>query len=216
MSKRVQLIIKRVLDVVLAAILLVVLSPLMLLVAIAIRVTMGKPVFFKQLRAGYREKPFVLVKFRTMREREGADGLPLSDSERLTKVGRFLRKATLDELPQLWNVLKGDMSLVGPRPLLVEYLKVYTPYHRRRHEVMPGMAGWALVNGRQALLHSQRRDMDVWYVDHWSLGLDFKILWMALGQVLTRRGVRPEQKMSDVDDLGLAEALKSSRSIKVE
>ncbi len=171
----------------LAALLL--LWPVLAAVAVLIRKSMGAPVLFRQVRPGYRENPICVLKFRTMREAVGADGRPLPDGERLTAVGRFVRQTSLDELPQLWNVLRGDMSLVGPRPLFMHYLDRYTPEQRRRHEVAPGMTGWAQVNGRNALSWEDRFVLDVWYVDNWSLRLDLRILLLTVARVLRREGI---------------------------
>src|SRR5271166_2344457 len=181
--------IKRLIDSKAASLGLALLAPIMALVALAIRLTMGRPVLFRQVRPGYRMKPFVLYKFRTMREAYSPDGRLLSDSERLTRLGHFLRKSSLDELPQLWNVLKGDISLVGPRPLLMEYLPLYTPEQARRHDVKPGITGWAQVNGRNAISWEDKFSYDVWYVDHWSLWLDLKILILTLTKVLRQSGI---------------------------
>ncbi len=168
---------------------LVAVSPVLVGAAAAVRVTMGSPVFFRQKRPGRAEQLFDIVKFRTMREAFDADGRPLSDAERLTAVGRWLRATSIDELPQLWNVLRGDISLVGPRPLLVRYLPRYSPEQRRRHDVMPGITGWAQIHGRNAISWEQKFDLDVWYADHWSLALDARILWHTVGRVLRRDGV---------------------------
>jgi sugar transferase EpsL len=181
--------IKRLIDLTMALLALALLAPVMGLVALAIRMTMGRPVLFRQVRPGYRMKPFILYKFRTMREAYSPDRKLLPDSERLTRLGRFLRKTSLDELPQLWNVLKGDLSLVGPRPLLIEYLPLYTPEQARRHEVRTGITGWAQVNGRNAIDWEEKFRLDTWYVDNWSLWLDTKILAMTLVKVLRREGV---------------------------
>lgn len=169
--------------------LLVLTLPLQGVLAACIVWSMGTPVLFRQKRPGLGGRVFTVRKFRTMREAMGADGKPLPDSERLTSLGRFLRASSLDELPQLWSVVTGEMSLVGPRPLLVQYLDRYTPEQARRHEVKPGITGWAQVNGRNAVDWDRRLEMDVWYVDHWSLLLDLKILWMTVRKVLTRDGV---------------------------
>ena len=168
---------------------LVAVSPVLVGAAAAVRVSMGSPVFFRQKRPGRGERLFDIVKFRTMREAFDADGRPLSDAERLTAVGRWLRATSIDELPQLWNVLRGDISLVGPRPLLVRYLPRYSPEQRRRHDVMPGITGWAQIHGRNAISWEQKFDLDVWYADHWSLALDARILWHTVGRVLRRDGV---------------------------
>jgi len=181
--------VKRSTDVVVAAVGILVLSPVLVAVFVAIRLTMDHPVFFRQIRPGYRAKHFTLYKFRTMREMYDEDGMPRPDAERLTWLGRFLRRTSLDELPQLWNVLRGDLSLVGPRPLLIQYLPLYTPEQARRHEVRPGITGWAQVNGRNAIGWEQKFDLDTWYVDHWTLGLDVKILGMTVLKVLNMEGI---------------------------
>jgi lipopolysaccharide/colanic/teichoic acid biosynthesis glycosyltransferase len=184
---------KRGLDVLLAGVGLVCVGPLMAAAALAVRISMGRPILFRQERPGLRGRPFILLKLRTMAEARDARGDPLPDEVRLTRVGRLLRATSLDELPQLWNVLRGDMSLVGPRPLATEYLPRYSPAQARRHEVLPGITGWAQVNGRTALGWSERFRLDVWYVDHWSLGLDLRILALTLLRVLRREGVACEQ-----------------------
>lgn len=168
---------------------LVVAAPLLAGAAVAVRATMGSPVLFRQKRPGRGGRVFEIVKFRTMREAADARGNPLSDAERLTPVGRWLRATSVDELPQLWNVLRGDLSLVGPRPLLVRYLPRYSPEQRRRHDVMPGITGWAQIHGRNAISWEEKFALDVWYVDHWSLALDARILWETVGRVLKRDGV---------------------------
>lgn len=183
------LLIKRALDVTLAGGALAAASPVLLGVAAAIRATMGKPVLFRQQRPGHQGRLFTAYKFRTMRDALGPDGKPLPDAERLTRLGRFIRRTSLDELPQLWNVVKGDMSLVGPRPLLVQYLPRYTPEQRRRHEVLPGLTGWAQVNGRNATSWPERFAHDLWYVDHWSLALDLKIIAITALKVLRGDGI---------------------------
>lgn len=183
------LLIKRFIDIVTAFFGVVILSPLFLLVAVVVRLGLGSPVFFRQVRPGLGGKPFTIYKFRTMKDMWDAEGNPLSDEQRLTGVGRFLRAASIDELPGLWNVLKGDMSLVGPRPLLMEYMERYTPEQARRHEVKPGITGWAQVNGRNAIAWEEKFALDVWYVDHWSIWLDLKILWLTLVKVVKRSGI---------------------------
>jgi len=182
-------VIKRAIDVIFSAMSLLILLPVMAVVWVAIRLTMGRPVFFRQHRPGYRMKPFVLFKFRTMREVYNADGTPRPDAERLTRLGRLLRHTSLDELPQLWNVLRGDLSLVGPRPLLIQYLALYTPEQARRHDVRPGITGWAQVHGRNAISWEDKFSYDVWYVDHWSLWLDLKILILTLVKVTRQTGI---------------------------
>lgn len=180
---------KRGFDLVVAGTALIVLSPLLLVVAVLVRLDLGAPVLFWQLRPGLHGRPFRMVKFRTMRNACDAQGRPLPDEQRLTRFGRFLRSTSLDELPELWNVVKGDMSLVGPRPLLMEYLPLYTPEQARRHEVRPGITGWAQVNGRNALSWEDKFRLDVWYVDHRSLWLDLKILALTVRKVLAREGI---------------------------
>lgn len=180
---------KRVLDVVAAACALVLLCPVLAAVALAIRIWMGGPVLFRQVRLGWGGRTFRIAKFRTMSDARDQAGNLLVDEGRLTALGAFVRWASLDELPQLWNVLKGEMSLVGPRPLLPQYLPRYSALQRRRHEVTPGITGWAQVNGRNSLTWEQKFELDVWYVDHRSLWLDVEILWMTVLQVLRRDGI---------------------------
>ena len=172
-----------------SAIGLVVLSPVIGVVAGLVRWKLGRPVLFRQRRPGLRGEPFVMLKFRTMRHAQGPDGQPLPDADRLTGLGRFLRRTSLDELPELWNVLRGDMSLVGPRPLLMEYMEYYSPEQARRHEVRPGITGWAQVNGRNAISWEDKFAYDLWYVEHRSLRLDLRILFLTVGQVLRRSGI---------------------------
>jgi sugar transferase EpsL len=166
--------------------------PLLAAVALLVRIRLGSPVFFRQMRPGLHGRPFTLLKFRTMRDGPEFEGRPQVDAERLTPFGMWLRSTSLDELPELWNVLRGDMSLVGPRPLLMEYLPLYSPDQARRHEVRPGLTGWAQVNGRNAVSWPQRFEMDVWYVDHRDLWLDLRILALTVGNVLRRRGITAE------------------------
>jgi lipopolysaccharide/colanic/teichoic acid biosynthesis glycosyltransferase len=192
---------KRVFDIVGAALLLVLFSPLLAVVALAIRVRLGAPVLFRQTRPGYLEEPFDICKFRTMRKAEDPLGNPLPDMERLDPLGAFLRRTSLDELPELWNVLKGEMSLVGPRPLLMEYLPRFTAEQRRRHLVRPGLTGLAQISGRQDIAFSRRIELDNWYIDHYSLWLDMSVLLRTLVQVITGSGVRSGQDVSKVDDL---------------
>lgn len=175
--------IKRTLDILGAACGLLLLAPLLLALAWIVRRKLGSPVFFCQNRPGYQGRPFRLIKFRTMRAGAG------SDAERITPFGRFLRSTSLDELPELWNVLKGDMSLVGPRPLLTEYLPLYSARQRRRHDVRPGITGWAQVNGRNLLSWEEKFELDVWYVEHQSFWLDMRILFMTIGAVVKRDGI---------------------------
>lgn len=181
--------VKRVFDIVVSALGLLILSPVFLIIAILVRVKLGSPVFFSQIRPGVGGKPFKMVKFRTMLEATDQDGNPLPDVERLTAFGRLLRSTSLDELPELWNVLKGDMSLVGPRPLLMEYLPLYSPEQFRRHEVRPGITGWAQVNGRNAISWDERFKLDVWYVDNHNFWLDIKILFLTIKKVIVREGI---------------------------
>lgn len=180
---------KRTLDVLGALTGLLLLSPVLIVVAALIRGQMGAPVFFRQTRPGLRGRPFEMIKFRTMRGATGPDGSPLPDSERLTGLGRVLRSRSIDELPGLWNVLKGEMSLVGPRPLLMEYLALYSPGQARRHEVRPGVTGWAQVNGRNALSWNEKFALDIWYVDNHTLWLDLRIIWLTLRKVMKREGI---------------------------
>src|ERR1035437_6557089 len=182
-------VVKNLMDRGLAAVGLLILSPAILVLACLHRARMGSPVLFRQVRIGRGERPFTFLKFRTMTEARDSHGMLLPDERRLTALGQFLRASSLDELPQLWNVLKGDMSLVGPRPLLPEYLARYNMRQRRRHEVKPGITGWAQVNGRNALTWEEKFDLDVWYVDHWSPWLDIKVLWLTLLRVLQRDGI---------------------------
>ena len=180
---------KRVLDIAISGTALVALSPAIAATALAVRWTMGGPVIFRQQRPGLHGKPFEMMKFRSMRDAVDADGNPLADAQRLTKTGAFIRKTSLDELPGLINVLRGDMSLVGPRPLLMEYLPLYSREQARRHDVKPGITGWAQVNGRNALSWDEKFALDLHYVDNRSLGLDLRILWMTVRKVLMRDGI---------------------------
>jgi lipopolysaccharide/colanic/teichoic acid biosynthesis glycosyltransferase len=180
---------KRVFDLTLILLTLPLLIALILIVAILVRVRLGSPVIFRQRRPGYKGRPFYIYKFRSMTEARGVDGGLLPDAERLTRFGRFLRAASLDELPELVNVVRGEMSLVGPRPLLMQYLERYSPEQARRHDVLPGITGWAQVNGRNAISWEDKFRLDVWYVDHWSLGLDLKIIGLTLLKVFRREGI---------------------------
>lgn len=180
---------KRIFDFVSAAMALIIFGVPMLLIALQIRRKLGSPVLFRQVRPGLRGRPFKMVKFRTMRDTLDVDGRPLPDSERMTPFGGFLRSASLDELPELWNVLKGEMSLVGPRPLLMEYLPLYSAEQSRRHEVRPGLTGWAQINGRNALTWDEKFKLDVWYVDNQSFWLDLKILLLTVKKVFSREGI---------------------------
>ncbi|HET6467914.1 MAG TPA: sugar transferase [Geminicoccaceae bacterium] len=183
---------KRLFDLAGAGLALLLLTPLLAVVALLVRWRLGRPVLFVQERAGRHGRPFRLIKFRTMTDARGPDGALLPDAERLTPFGRWLRATSLDELPELWNVLRGDMSLVGPRPLLVDYLPLYTPEQARRHEVRPGLTGWAAVNGRNTTSWDERFRLDLWYVDHRSLRLDLEILALTLVKVVKREGISAE------------------------
>lgn len=180
---------KRVFDLLLTSLGLVLISPLLIALALLVRLKLGKPVIFRQQRPGYRGKPFWIYKFRTMNDLRDPDGNLLADEQRLTGFGHFLRGVSLDELPELFNVLRGEMSLVGPRPLLMQYLERYSPEQARRHEVLPGITGWAQIHGRNALTWEDKFRLDVWYVDNWSFWLDTKILLITLAKVLKREGI---------------------------
>ena len=188
--------IKRLLDIFASFSGLLVLSPVLLLVFLLVRVQMGSPALFRQVRPGLHGKPFLMVKFRTMLDAVDSRGNALPDDQRMTRLGSLLRSTSLDELPELWNVLKGDMSLVGPRPLLMEYLPLYSPEQARRHDVRPGVTGWAQVNGRNALSWDEKFKLDVWYVDNQSLWLDIKILFMTVKKVLVREGISAEGEVT--------------------
>ncbi|MBK8047817.1 MAG: sugar transferase [Anaerolineales bacterium] len=168
---------------------LILLAPVMLVVALLVRVKLGAPVLFRQVRPGWHARPFTLYKFRTMRDAVDATGRPLPDAERLTHFGKMLRSTSLDGLPELWNIVHGDMSIVGPRPLLMQYLDRYSPEQARRHDVRPGLTGYAQVHGRNAIDWQERFRLDVWYVDHVSLGLDLRIIAQTVGKLFTREGV---------------------------
>ena len=180
---------KRLFDLAFSTVVLLILWPMLLIVGLLVRLTLGSPVFFRQQRLGLRGQPFTLLKFRTMTEARDTRGDLLSDAKRLTAFGRFLRATSLDELPELFNVLRGDMSLVGPRPLLMEYLERYTPEQARRHEVRPGITGWAQVHGRNALSWEEKFTLDGWYVEHQSLWLDLKIIALTVWKILKREGI---------------------------
>lgn len=188
----VQRLLKRLMDVVVSAAAIVLLSPLMAVVALTVRAYLGSPVLFTQVRPGLNGRPFTMYKFRTMLDARDKAGNLLPDEKRLTRFGRFLRSTSLDELPELFNVLTGDMSLVGPRPLLMEYLDRYTPRQARRHEVPPGITGWAQINGRNALSWEDKFELDIWYIDHWSLWFDIKILWLTVWKVMRCEGISSE------------------------
>ena len=183
---------KRLFDIIASALGLIILSPVFLILAYLIRKNLGAPVFFTQERPGKDGKPFKMIKFRSMRDAVDKDGNPLPDSERLTPFGKKLRAASLDELPELWNVLKGDMSLVGPRPLLMSYLPLYNDFQFRRHEMRPGVTGWAQVNGRNAISWDEKFAYDIWYIDHFSLWFDMKILFLTIKKVFIKEGISAE------------------------
>ncbi|MBX2997199.1 MAG: sugar transferase [Caldilineaceae bacterium] len=185
---------KRIFDLLIAIPVLILLSPVLGILALLVRVKLGSPVLFRQQRPGLHGKPFIMVKFRTMTDARDAQGKLLPDAERLTLLGRFLRSTSLDELPELWNVVKGDMSLVGPRPLLMQYLERYTPEQARRHEVRPGVTGWAQVNGRNALSWEEKFDLDIWYVENCSLQLDIKIIFRTFLSVILRKGISAQNE----------------------
>ncbi|WRH76567.1 MAG: sugar transferase [Sphingobium sp.] len=187
---------KRLVDVLVSGALLIGCAPFLVVLALLVRSRLGSPVLFIQERPGKAGQPFRMMKFRTMTDARDPSGALLSDAERLTPFGRWLRSSSLDELPELWNVLRGDMSLVGPRPLLMSYLPLYNDHQRRRHEVRPGITGWAQVNGRNSLSWEQKFDLDVWYVDHASLRLDFHILFKTITQVLKRDGVNAAEDVT--------------------
>jgi len=180
---------KRIFDLILTILGLILLSPFILLTALSVAIFLGIPVFFRQQRPGYKGKPFFIFKFRTMTDASDAAGHQLPDSKRLTRLGRFLRALSLDELPELFNILSGEMSLVGPRPLLMEYLDRYSPEQMRRHNVYPGLTGWAQVKGRNAITWQDKFRYDVWYVDNWSFWLDIKIIFLTLWKVIKREGI---------------------------
>lgn len=190
---------KRVIDVIGALVGLALLSPIVAWAALAVVVTMGRPILFRQERPGRDGRSFTIIKFRTMRSPRPGEIWYDSDAQRVTRLGRLLRSTSIDELPELWNILRGEMSLVGPRPLLVDYLAHYTDEERRRHDMRPGLTGWAAVNGRNTSRFEDRLQLDVWYVDHWSLGLDVRILIRTLSQVLRRTDVRAAQDLDAID-----------------
>jgi sugar transferase EpsL len=195
---------KRGLDIILALPVLIVATPIVLMTALVIRITMGSPVMFVQERPGLRGRPFRLLKLRTMRGTDVRDGVALADDERLTPLGHFLRVMSIDEFPQLWNVIRGELSLVGPRPLLMRYLPRYTAEQARRHDVKPGITGWAQVNGRNAISWEEKFALDVWYVDHWSFWLDLKILAMTALKVVRRDGIAQKGHATMPEFLGSA------------
>ena len=180
---------KRIFDLILTSLGLILLSPFTLLTALSVRIFLGRPILFRQQRPGYKGQPFFIYKFRTMTTASDSTGNLLPDSQRLTRLGRFLRALSLDELPEFFNILRGEMSLVGPRPLLMEYLERYSPEQMRRHDAYPGLTGWAQVNGRNAITWQDKFALDVWYVAHWSFWLDIKIILLTLWKVIKREGI---------------------------
>jgi len=188
-TRRIQFAVKRLIDIIAAVAGLILLGPVLLLLAAVIRIKLGSPILFRQQRPGLNGRPFDLIKFRTMTDARDAQGKLLPDEQRLPAFGRFLRSTSLDELPELFNVLKGDMSLVGPRPLMMKYLPRYSPEQARRHEARPGITGWAQINGRNAISWEERFKLDVWYVDNWSLWLDFKIILRSIAIVVGRKDI---------------------------
>jgi sugar transferase EpsL len=180
---------KRIFDLTVATVGMIILSPVLISISLLVWIFLGHPIFFMEPRPGYKGRPFIPYKFRTMTNRRGPDGSLLPDAERLTKFGRFLRSTSLDDLPQLINILRGEMSLVGPRPLLMRYLERYSPEQMRRHDVFPGMTGWAQIHGRNALQWEEKFHLDLWYVDNWTFWLDVKILFLTAWKVITREGI---------------------------
>ncbi|QPC83281.1 sugar transferase [Phototrophicus methaneseepsis] len=197
--------IKRGLDLIISGIALVVLSPVLLIIMMLIYIRLGSPILFKQQRPGLHGRPFMIYKFRTMTDGRDAAGQPLPDAERMTPLGRFLRSTSLDELPELLNVLKGDMSLIGPRPLLMRYLDRYTTQQARRHEVRPGITGWAQINGRNAITWEEKFELDVWYVEHCSLALDLKIIFLTIWKVVRREGISQQGEATMSEFMGTEE-----------
>jgi sugar transferase EpsL len=195
---------KRGFDVVVSMIALVLLSPLFIAVTFLVWLKIGRPILFRQQRPGYQSVPFFALKFRSMTDQRDGQGRLLPDGERITPLGALLRRSSIDELPQLWNVLRGDMSLVGPRPLLMQYLDRYTPEQARRHAVLPGITGWTQVNGRNDLPWGQKLSLDVWYVDHWSLSLDLRILGITMWKVLKGEGIAAEGSATMPEFMGSA------------
>ena len=183
---------KKIIDVLIATIALIVLLPVVVVVALLVRIKLGSPVLYRQIRPGYKGRPFTLIKFRSMANTVDIDGKPLGDEKRLSRFGQLLRASSLDELPELWNVIKGEMSLVGPRPLLMEYLPLYSMEQMRRHDVLPGITGWAQVNGRNTLSWDEKFVLDLWYVDNHCFSLDMKIIYLTLRKVISREGVTAE------------------------
>lgn len=196
---------KRIFDLLLTIPGLIVISPILILVAILVRIKHGAPVVFSQTRPGYKGKLFTLYKFRSMTNKKDSKGSLLPDKDRLTRFGKFIRAASLDELPELWNVLRGEMSLVGPRPLLIQYLERYSPEQARRHDLLPGITGWAQINGRNLPNWEERFTLDVWYVDNWSVWLDIKILLKTFWKVLKREGINNPAAVTMTEFMGTPE-----------
>lgn len=193
---------KRLFDLVLSLVGLILISPFLIIISIAVLISFGQPLLFRQQRPGYKARPFSIYKFRSMAEVFDSGGKLLPDEERLTWLGRFLRATSLDELPELLNVVKGEMSWVGPRPLLMQYLERYTPEQARRHEVLPGITGWAQINGRNTITWEDKFRYDVWYVDHWSFWFDMKIIWLTIWKVLIREGINQPGYISAGEFMG--------------
>jgi lipopolysaccharide/colanic/teichoic acid biosynthesis glycosyltransferase len=198
---------KRIFDLLLTIPGFLLISPILGLVALLLLISEGRPVFFRQPRGGLHGKVFYIFKFRTMHEAYDAEGNLLPDEQRISRLGKFLRATSLDELPELLNVLRGEMSLVGPRPLMARYLERYTPHQMRRHEMLPGITGWAQINGRNTLTWEERFDLDVWYVDHWSFGLDLKILAGTLTKVIRREGISEPGQATMTEFMGTKQQL---------
>lgn len=187
-----QKIIKRCFDVIIAFLAIVILSPIMLIISFLIKINLGSPIFFKQKRIGYKNREFEIIKFRTMKNITDKNGRLLSDKERLTKFGKFIRSTSMDELPELINILKGEMSLIGPRPLLIQYLPLYSKEQIRRHDVIPGLTGWAQINGRNTLTWKKKFEFDVYYVDNWNLWFDIKIFFLTFKKLFIREGINKD------------------------
>lgn len=200
--------VKRFFDITLSLAMILLLSPILIILYFLVKIKLGSPVLFKQERPGYRGRIFVLYKFRSMKDSKDPHGNLLPDADRLTDFGKFLRSTSLDELPELYNILKGDMSFVGPRPLLVKYLQRYNKDQARRHEVRPGLTGWAQVNGRNAISWEEKFKLDVWYVDNWNLLLDFKIMWLTMAAVFKKEGINAEGESTISEFMGNHEDLK--------
>jgi sugar transferase EpsL len=204
---------KRLFDLLVSSLGLILTSPILIILAIWVFLRLGNPIFFRQKRPGYRGQPFTIYKFRTMTEVRDAQGKLLPDEFRITRLGRFLRSSSLDELPELINVLRGEMSLVGPRPLLMQYLDRYTPQQARRHETLPGITGWAQINGRNTLTWEQKFDLDIWYVDHWSFLLDLKILWLTISKVIRREDINQAGFSTAEEFMGTSSKMNENKEI---